>query len=123
MRIVILLMMAIYSFSALSDEPSVKYQCKEGFKQYTLSEGKRIHTCPDNKGNLKIDALSRGGNYHLCWLNGVAIKNGSKYQVTDDFTKCTVTLNQLGKEMNVKFTGNCKANCGARAKFYDGTYK
>jgi hypothetical protein len=120
MRIINFIIFCFIASHSLADEPSVAYECKDGLKTYVQTEGSRIDICPSS-GDFKLDAVTFGSNYHMCWLTGVAVRANDIYELTD--SDCRLAFTVTGRELNANFQGNCRYVCGARAWFKSGIYK
>jgi hypothetical protein len=114
------ILLMVFSIHAMSDEPSVRDECINGLKSYSLADTSRIDTCPAGSDSLKIDVLSVGGNYHTCWLPAVAKASGKKFSAKEN--DCEVIFEIIGNELTAEFKGACRSNCGARASFNNGVY-
>ncbi|MDO6527489.1 hypothetical protein Q4519_17550 [Motilimonas sp. 1_MG-2023] len=120
MKYIWLLALVVFSHLSYSDEPSVKYQCESGFKEYTFGEKARFHICPNDNGTYQVDAMSTGGNNHSCWWPLTLSKSESGYSASEGDCKVSITFTE-GK-LNAQFSGACRSHCGARAGFRNGTF-
>ncbi|MCP5324932.1 MAG: hypothetical protein H7A09_01205 [Oceanospirillaceae bacterium] len=122
MKYAFLLFSLFFSQSLLADEPSVAYECKEGLRTFISEkdEKDRIDTCPQGE-ELKIDAVSFGANYHMCWLHGTSKSIDGTYKVGD--TECSLIFQIDGDILTANFVGQCRYVCGAREWFLSGNYK
>ena len=121
MKLIITILIAAFSISAIADEPSVAYNCKDGFKQFRLADKARFDVCPIDKDTLEVDIVSVGGNYHTCWWNAKLSHNDGKYSSKDN--DCEVSITIQNEALNAEFVGECRYFCGARASFRNGTYE
>jgi hypothetical protein len=120
MKKIFALILLALSITVFADEPSVKYQCKSGFKSFSLHGKARFDTCPINNSTMKVDIVSSGGNYHTCWWPVTVTENNGMYIAKE--SDCEVNFSITGNELNAKFTGACRYFCGARAGFRNGSY-
>jgi hypothetical protein len=122
MRYYVFFLLLSISFLSIVDEPSVAYKCQRGLRTFINERDStaRIDTCPEGD-NLRIDAVTFGANYHMCWLTGIAKISGKQYQITD--SDCELNFSITDDELVANFKGKCRFVCGARAWFKGGTYK
>ena len=120
MRYVILISILTFSSSAYSDEPSLERECKSGFKSYLLYDKAYINICPINETTLKIDAVSRGSNYHSCWWPTIAKKSVYAFEAKDE--DCELLFTMENNLLDAEFIGTCRSHCGSRAGFRNGIY-
>jgi hypothetical protein len=120
MKLMITILIAVFTCSVMADEPSVAYKCKDGFKQFKLSDKARFDVCPIEKDKVEVDIISVGGNYHTCWWNTKPNRDGDKYVSKESDCEVNFTINN--ETLQAEFIGACRNFCGARAGFRNGRY-
>ncbi|MCE2026836.1 hypothetical protein [Sessilibacter corallicola] len=121
MKVFFTALLVVVSFSAMADEPSAEYQCKENFQKFRLGDEAQFDLCPVGNNSFNIDITSVGGNYHTCWWNTKSYWDGEKHVAKEG--NCEVNFLIQEDTLHAKFTGDCRSYCGFRARLRDGTYE